>query len=252
MPARGSIEPSPPARTRRTGWYTLSINEWTFLAPVGLIQSTSLLGRGCTGFSLMELIHLPALTPLVSSLFPTAFAGCLPRPTSAAGCPVTQLSPRLRYLHSRPSTDRASLAISLSLIGLLTPVPPGDPASPPEVTHRSSVTVPSANTLVRWVNENAFIVQARPCPTFGRPVHLRGGPHRFTTLSFATPCRFIPALSRQECPPHWVQESRSSRSSRLRSRMRLLSSLMMAAASSRFVLCSSRTFSSTVPRVIRR
>lgn len=40
--------------------------------------------------------------------------------------------------------------------------------------------MPSANTLVRWVNENAFasIVQARPYPTFGRPVHLRGGPHR--------------------------------------------------------------------------
>jgi hypothetical protein len=40
--------------------------------------------------------------------------------------------------------------------------------------------VPSANTLVRWVNENAFasIVQARPCPTFGRPVHRRGSPHR--------------------------------------------------------------------------
>ena len=40
--------------------------------------------------------------------------------------------------------------------------------------------MPSANTLVRWVNEYAFasIVQARPCPTFGRPVHLRGGPHR--------------------------------------------------------------------------
>src|SRR6516162_4513359 len=33
-------------------------------------------------------------------------------------------------------------------------------------------TVPSANTLMRWVNENAFapIVRARPCPTFGRPV----------------------------------------------------------------------------------
>ena len=30
------------------------------------------------------------------------------------------------------------------------------------------------------MNESAFafIVQARPCPTFGRPVHLRGGPHR--------------------------------------------------------------------------
>jgi hypothetical protein len=41
-------------------------------------------------------------------------------------------------------------------------------------------TVPSANTLVRWVNENAFafVVQARPCPTFGRPVHHRGRPHR--------------------------------------------------------------------------
>ena len=40
--------------------------------------------------------------------------------------------------------------------------------------------MPPANTLVRWVNENAFafIVQARPCPTFGRPVHLWGGPHR--------------------------------------------------------------------------
>jgi len=40
-------------------------------------------------------------------------------------------------------------------------------------------TVPPANTLVRWVNENAFAleVQARPCPTFGRPVHL-GFPHR--------------------------------------------------------------------------
>src|SRR2546428_5519052 len=86
----------------------------------------------------------------------------------------------LVVLHSRPSTGRASLATSLSLIGLLTPVPPGDSASPPEVTRCSFHTVPSANTLVRWVNEYAFafIVQARPCPTFGRPVHLRGGPHR--------------------------------------------------------------------------
>ena len=33
---------------------------------------------------------------------------------------------------------------------------------------------------MRWVDENAFapIVRARPCPTFGRPVRLRGGPHR--------------------------------------------------------------------------
>src|SRR5215470_16705133 len=44
----------------------------------------------------------------------------------------------LLVLHSRPSTDRASLAISLSLIGLLTLVPPRDSASPPEVTRCSS------------------------------------------------------------------------------------------------------------------
>jgi len=45
----------------------------------------------------MELIHLPALAHLVFFLFPTAFAGCLPRPPSAAGSPVTRLSPRLWY-----------------------------------------------------------------------------------------------------------------------------------------------------------
>src|SRR3954453_746484 len=73
------------------------MNEWTFFAPVGLIQSASLLGRQCTGFSLMELFHLLALTHLVFSLFPTAFADCLPRPTSAASFPVTRLSPRLWY-----------------------------------------------------------------------------------------------------------------------------------------------------------
>ena len=39
--------------------------------------------------------------------------------------------------------------------------------------------MPSAITLVRWVNENAFVseTQTRPYPTFGRPVHL-GFPHR--------------------------------------------------------------------------
>ena len=41
-------------------------------------------------------------------------------------------------------------------------------------------TVPPAITLVRWVNENAFVVEAqtRPCPTFGRPVHLEDCPPR--------------------------------------------------------------------------
>src|SRR6516164_3512420 len=76
---------------------------------------------------------------LVSSLFPTAFAGCLSRPSSVAGCPVTRLSPRFRYYTAvRLLTGRRS-PLRLSLIGLLTPVPSGDPASPPEVTRRSSV-----------------------------------------------------------------------------------------------------------------
>src|SRR5215813_2896462 len=60
--------------------YTLSINEWTFLAPVGLIQSASLLGAGRTGVSLMELFHLPAPCSSGFLSFPTVLAGCLPRP----------------------------------------------------------------------------------------------------------------------------------------------------------------------------
>src|ERR1700730_1034119 len=60
--------------------YTLSINEWTFLTPVRLIQSTSLLRRECTGFSLMELFLLLAFTHLAFSLFLTSSPAVLPRP----------------------------------------------------------------------------------------------------------------------------------------------------------------------------
>jgi hypothetical protein len=42
----------------------------------------------------MELFHLFALPHLASFLFPTVFAGCLPRLIQIAGCPVTWLSPR--------------------------------------------------------------------------------------------------------------------------------------------------------------
>src|ERR1700751_6158921 len=45
----------------------------------------------------------------------------------------------LLLLPSRPSTGRASLATSLAIIGLLSPVPPADSASPPEVTRHSSL-----------------------------------------------------------------------------------------------------------------
>src|SRR5450631_2580070 len=114
-------------------------NEWTFLAPVGLIQSASLLGRECTGISLMELIHLLAVTHLASSLFPTVFAGCLPRSTSDRRLLSPTAFTGVVVLHSRPSTGRASLAPSLALIGSLTLVPPRDSVSPPEVTRCSSV-----------------------------------------------------------------------------------------------------------------
>src|SRR5664279_4136386 len=77
--------------------YTLSISECTFLSPVGLIQSASLLGRGCTGLSLMELFLVLALAHLAFCLVPTIFLGRLPRPTRTADHPVAWLSPRFEY-----------------------------------------------------------------------------------------------------------------------------------------------------------
>jgi hypothetical protein len=52
--------------------------------------------------------------------------------------------------------------------------------------------VPSASTLVRWVNENAFasILQARPCPTFGRPVHPWGSPLDYGPVLLRMPFGF--------------------------------------------------------------
>src|SRR6266478_4080722 len=106
------------------------------------------------------------LTHLVSFLFLTIFAGCLPRPILGADHSVTQLSLRFRYYSAvRLLTERRS-PFSLALIGSLTPVPPGDSASPPEVTRCSSVPCRPQTPWCGWVNENAFasIVQARPIP----------------------------------------------------------------------------------------
>jgi hypothetical protein len=86
----------------------------------------------------------------------------------------------LQVIFGSPTTVRASLAISLPLIGSLTPVSPEDSDSPPEVTRCSSVPCRPQTPWCDGVNEYAFvsIVQTRPYPTFGRPVHLRGSPHR--------------------------------------------------------------------------
>src|SRR5208283_3702323 len=126
--------------------------------------------------------HLHDLTHLVSCPSSTVFADCLPRHT------LPPFSGRAAFtalvvLFSRPTTPGTPLPTSLSLIGLLPSVARGFQES--SWGHAQIFrTVPSANTLVRWVNENAFapVVRARPCPTFGRPVRpcVRpwGSPHR--------------------------------------------------------------------------
>ena len=82
-------------------------------------------------------------------------------------------------LCSRPTTDRASLAISLALIGLLTPVPPGDsrpsPRSRTVLPYRAIRKTPGAVGV-----EAAFasVVQARPCPTLADRFIFGVCPHR--------------------------------------------------------------------------
>src|SRR4051794_13842212 len=82
----------------------------------------------------------PPPRPYSSGFFsPSHYLRQLPSPTHSVADSSVALFPALLVLHSCPSTDRASRAPSLPLIGLLTPVPAGDSVSPPEVTHCSSV-----------------------------------------------------------------------------------------------------------------
>src|SRR4051794_23978932 len=128
----------------------------------------------------MELILTIALTHPASRLAPTTSAGRLPQPIRL---PIA----RSRGFHPasgtiRPSDDSPGVAshFAARLIGSLTPVPPGDRTSPPGVTSRSSVPCrPQTPWCGGWMR-SAFapIVRARPCPTFGRPVHHGGGPPR--------------------------------------------------------------------------
>jgi hypothetical protein len=94
----------------------------------------------------------------------------------------------LQVLFGSPTTVRASFAISLPLIGSLTPLATGDPASPPEVTRCSPVLCRPQTPWCDGMNESAFvsIVQTRPYPTFGRPLHLRGGPPSITARYFSS------------------------------------------------------------------
>ena len=124
-------------------------------------------------------VHLTGLTHLAFRLSSTVFVGCLPRHT---------LPPRAwsRGFHrasgtTQPSDDSQDTASHFARAYRVTSLGVIRGSQEPSWGHAQIFrTVPSANTLVRWVDENAFasIVQARPCPTFGRPVRPWGSPHR--------------------------------------------------------------------------
>src|SRR6516164_7834662 len=118
---------------------------------------------------------------LVSCFYPTLFV-CSPSPAHSRRRLLGHESfLSLQVLLGSPTTDAAlprhfACAYRLAYAGCR----PATPSVPPEVTRCSSVPCHPQTPWCGGVNENAFasIVQARPCPTFGRPVHRRGSPHR--------------------------------------------------------------------------
>jgi len=152
------------------------------------------------GLSLMELFHDIILTPLVYSLSPTTLANRLPQPTRL---PIS----RSHGFHRASGTIRLSdyshsivspFAHAYGVPYLVATQEPCESSWGHALIFR---TVPPANTLVRWVDENAFafIVQAQPCPTFGRPVRHRMAPSTTARHFSANPSdstsRWTP------CPP---------------------------------------------------
>src|SRR4051794_10101683 len=108
---------------------------------------------------------------------------------SAADRSVARLSPRFRYYSAvrRLARRRSPLRLPAYRVA-----DPGAVREPDESSwgHVSIFrTVPSANTLIRWVDENAFapIVRARPRPTFGRPVHHGDGSPRYGPVLLRKP-----------------------------------------------------------------
>ena len=185
------------------------VNEWTFCSPVGLSQSASLLGRSLLGLSHKELIRAIGLTtPVLPSLPPPC------RPTSpahpAAALAVERLSPPVRYYsvvrllarHRLPLRRQTYRSAYL-----------GASRGPCEASWGHVWffrTVPSAHTLMRWVDGNAFapIVRARPCPIFGRPVH-----HGIAPSITARYCSSYPSDSTSRwtpCPPPRNQHATAS------------------------------------------
>src|SRR3972149_964845 len=157
------------------------------------------------GFSLKELILVIILTYPAFRFAPTTLVNRLPQITRL---PIS----RSHGFHHASGTTRLSDyshgIVSRFAFAYRVPYPSAT-RKPCESSWGHALifrTVPPANTLVRWVDENAFasIVQARPCPTFGRPV--RPGLAALTTARYFssnpsdstsrwTPCP--PVVSRQ-------------------------------------------------------
>jgi hypothetical protein len=152
------------------------------------------------GLSLTELILVITLAHPVFCPVPTTSANRLPQHTRL---PIT----RSHGFHRASGTIRLSdysHGIDFHFAFAYRIPYPSAIQEPCEFSWGHSLifhTVLSANTLVRWVNENAFasIVQARPCPTFGRPVRLRMAPSTTARYFSAYPSdstsRWTP------CPP---------------------------------------------------
>ena len=150
----------------------------------------------------MELSTSAPLLISPSCPVPTVFAGRLPQPTRL---PLAR-SRRFRHASgtTRPSDSSTSVPSHFALayrVGCR-----GATRGPAEVSQGHALvfrTVPSAYTLVRWVDESAFasIVQARPCPTFGRPV--RHGVAPSTTARYCSANPSDPTSRWAPCPPQF-------------------------------------------------
>ncbi len=139
------------------------------------------------------------------SMSPTVFAGRLPQPTRLP--PARSRGFRHASGTTRPSDSSTGIPshFALAYRGSCR----GATRGPAEVSQGHALvfrTVPSAHTLVRWVDESAFasIVQARPCPTFGRPV--RHGVAPLTTARYCSASPSDPTSRWAPCPPQLFRD----------------------------------------------
>ena len=158
----------------------------------------------------MELILTIALTHLVFCSPRPPLPAAFPSPLGCRSLGHEAFAP-LQVLLGRPTTRPASLPTSLEAYKV---ADPGATREPNESSWGHVLifrTVPPANTLIRWVNENAFapIVRARPCPTFGRPVHHGDGSPRLRPGTSPHALRIPP---RGGHPALWCYDERWLRS----------------------------------------